>query len=544
MTRRVVVVGDAVLDRDVVGRVERLCPDAPVPVVDVEQVGQRPGGAALAALLLAQQGVEVTLAAGIGHDEAGLRLRGDLLGRVRVHDVLQRATTPAKTRVRSGTGPMLRLDDSGQLLGAPSGDPAGTSAAAAPGAGPYAGTDAGTDADEVDGSALDALLAACDGVLVADYGGPVTRHPQVREAVRRCAGVVPVVWDPHPRGLRPPAGVDVVTPNRAEAAGLLRTGGDADGPASEQDVPAAEQLSAGLLASLAVGAVVVTDGASGAVLSSPGAGVDGTAQATRVLPTVRLPAGTDTCGAGDRFAGRLLRGLVDGRLLPDALADTVDDVGRWLAHGGVAGATRPGSGPAVDLAARTALMPAGTTVGAPGLMAVGETVGAAAAGPAPSGHVADEDVELLMERVRAEGGTVVATGGCFDVLHVGHLQLLEQAAGLGSVLVVLINSDAGVRALKGPTRPVHTQRDRARLLRGLGCVDAVQIFDEADPSAALDRLRPDVWVKGGDYALEDLPEAATVVRHGGRVALLPLLPGRSTTAILTRPTDTTTGATA
>jgi rfaE bifunctional protein nucleotidyltransferase chain/domain len=127
---------------------------------------------------------------------------------------------------------------------------------------------------------------------------------------------------------------------------------------------------------------------------------------------------------------------------------------------------------------------------------------------------------------------VVATGGCFDVLHAGHVGTLEAARSLGDGLVVLLNSDASVRRLKGHDRPVHSQQDRARVLLGLSCVDAVVVFDEDDPRDALAHLQPDVWAKGGDYEDADLPEAALVRSWGGRVVLLPYLSGRSTTAVL------------
>jgi D-beta-D-heptose 7-phosphate kinase/D-beta-D-heptose 1-phosphate adenosyltransferase len=156
--------------------------------------------------------------------------------------------------------------------------------------------------------------------------------------------------------------------------------------------------------------------------------------------------------------------------------------------------------------------------------------------PAPPEQVSpipsDEPELAVVHRVRRAGGTVVATGGCFDILHAGHLSSLEAARALGDTLVVLLNSDESVRRLKGPSRPVQPAQDRARVLRGLACVDAVVVFDEDTPEAALADLRPDIWAKGGDYAADDLPESALVQTWGGRVVLLPYLSGRSTTAIL------------
>jgi rfaE bifunctional protein nucleotidyltransferase chain/domain len=136
--------------------------------------------------------------------------------------------------------------------------------------------------------------------------------------------------------------------------------------------------------------------------------------------------------------------------------------------------------------------------------------------------------------VRAAGGTVVATGGCFDLLHTGHLATLRAARALGDCLVVCMNSDRSVSERKGPDRPVTPQADRARLLAALDCVDAVAVFDEPTPEAVLSWLRPDIWVKGGDYSESDLPEADLVRRWGGQTVIVPYLPGRSTTATIAR----------
>jgi D-beta-D-heptose 7-phosphate kinase / D-beta-D-heptose 1-phosphate adenosyltransferase len=142
------------------------------------------------------------------------------------------------------------------------------------------------------------------------------------------------------------------------------------------------------------------------------------------------------------------------------------------------------------------------------------------------------DVESVRDRLRRRGGTLVATGGCFDLLHTGHVRLLRQARELGDALVVLLNSDASVRALKGPRRPVMADEDRARVLAALACVDAVVVFDELSPERALEQLRPDIWVKGGDYTEADLPEAGVVHRNGGEVVLLPTVAGYSSSNLI------------
>jgi rfaE bifunctional protein nucleotidyltransferase chain/domain len=142
------------------------------------------------------------------------------------------------------------------------------------------------------------------------------------------------------------------------------------------------------------------------------------------------------------------------------------------------------------------------------------------------------DLPDVGERIRAEGRRVVFTNGCFDLLHVGHLRYLQAARSLGDVLVVGVNTDAGVRRLKGPERPLVTEDERAELLAGLECVDHVTLFDEATPVETILSLKPDLHVKGGDYQAETLPETPAVRSYGGEVAILALTPGRSTTGLV------------
>lgn len=127
---------------------------------------------------------------------------------------------------------------------------------------------------------------------------------------------------------------------------------------------------------------------------------------------------------------------------------------------------------------------------------------------------------------------MVATGGCFDLLHAGHVATLQAARALGDCLVVCLNSDDSVRRLKGLDRPLVPQADRARVLAALACVDEVVVFDEETPSRVIEELRPDVWVKGGDYAGAPLPEAELLASWGGQAVVVPYLSGRSTTSLV------------
>ncbi|MBQ7515890.1 MAG: D-glycero-beta-D-manno-heptose 1-phosphate adenylyltransferase [Schwartzia sp.] len=143
-------------------------------------------------------------------------------------------------------------------------------------------------------------------------------------------------------------------------------------------------------------------------------------------------------------------------------------------------------------------------------------------------------IEAYCDILRAGGRRIVFTNGCFDILHAGHVRYLTAARAEGDVLIVGLNSDESVRRLKGPSRPVNPETDRAEVLGGLRAVDAVTIFDEPTAAELIALVKPDVYVKGGDYTLDTLPEAAIVQRYGGRVAFIDLVAGRSTTNIIDR----------
>ncbi|MBV7696435.1 D-glycero-beta-D-manno-heptose 1-phosphate adenylyltransferase [Streptomyces sp. TRM70350] len=334
-------------------------------------------------------------------------------------------------------------------------------------------------------------LAQAHAVLVADYG----RHTAsaVRQHLAAAVPRTPLVWDPHPKGEEPVPGARLVTPNVAEACALCPSGASegSGGPRSDSLRAHAERGMA-LAERWQAAGVAVTLGDRGVLLARPG---DGTPM---LIPPPYRATG-DPCGAGDCFAAATAAALADGALPEEALQRAVAEAAAFVSEGGA------------------------------GNPALWRTVPASTATEAPS-----TDPFALAEQVRARGGTVVATGGCFDLLHAGHVGLLDSARGIGDCLIVCVNSDASVARLKGPGRPLNPVADRVRVLQALGSVDAVAVFDEDTPEEVLARLRPDVWVKGGDYSVQDLPEAETLRAWGGQAVVLPYLDGRSTTLLARR----------
>ncbi|MFF1254675.1 PfkB family carbohydrate kinase [Pseudarthrobacter sp. NPDC058329] len=375
-----------------------------------------------------------------------------------------------------------------RLVTGPSGHPTPVKTRVRAGSHPVVRFDQGCEKAPVPGISTAMLreVEKAGVIIVADYGRGLAANPQLRELLARLAGHVPIVWDPHPAGPDPVPGVAVVTPNLAEAQKAVQSRGRK--PAAGR--PAAGDPAAGvggvLLEEWGSQAVLVTKGEQGAVLCRRG-------QSPQAVPAPRVEAG-DPCGAGDRLAASLAVHLLAGRDMVEAAELAVHDAADFLANGGVS--------------------------------ALPETHGEPAQ-PRPRVN----DPLLLARAVRESGGKVVATGGCFDLLHAGHVRSLAAARELGDCLIVCLNSDDSVRRLKGPERPIIGQHDRAELLLAMECVDAVMVFDEDTPEAALERLRPDIWVKGGDYKGASLPEASLVESWGGQCLTVPYHPARSTTGL-------------
>ncbi len=463
----VLVIGDVMLDRYAYGEVERISPEAPVPILTVERETAMPGGAGNVVRNLTAINAAVAFIAVVGDDQAGSDLTGLVGGQPGVEPwllVQSGRSTTVKTRYIANGQQLLRADNEDARP-----IPAKL-------------------AERMVRIARDGMVATSITVL-SDYGKGVLTGDVAMKLIEAAHSVSrKVIVDPKGLDYSRYAGADIITPNRrelSEATGL---------PVGsvEEIVEAAQSLRA----AHGFGALLVTRSEDGMTLVDGKGAQHFPAEAKEVY---------DVSGAGDTVVATLAAGLAGGLDLP--------------------------------VAVRLANIAAGIVVGKIGTAVARQTELAAALTPeggALRKIVSREAAAEQVERWRRKNYRTGFTNGCFDLLHPGHVHLLEQARGECDRLVVGLNSDASVRRLKGPTRPVQPEAARAAVLASLASVDLVCVFDEDTPIELMKALRPDLLVKGADYAIQDVVGADLVESWGGRVMLAKLLPGHSTTATVAR----------
>ncbi len=465
--RAVLVIGDAILDSYLTGTADRICREAPVPIVSLTDHVDAPGGAGNTAVNAAALGATVRFLTVVGGDREGRMLARSLRRRgVPDDDVLVDPTreTLSKNRVIADSQILLRFDRGTT-------EPTGPS----------------TEAELIE--RLRVAFDEMDGVIVSDYGYGVLT-PAVIDVLARLQASSPkvVVLDSkYPQRFRG-VGVTAVKPNHGEAARLL-------GLASHDGTDRAAAVEAHaerLLELTGARLAIVTLDVDGAVLLEAGR--------PPYRTYARPSANSRATGAGDTFSAAL--GL--------ALACGADPVS------------------AVEVASHAAAVVVGSD---------GTTTCSTAQLMERLGDVRIfvrnwREAERLAARYRAGGKRIVFTNGCFDILHRGHITYLNQAKAMGDVLFVGLNADDSVRRLKGPARPINTLEDRAHVLAALSCIDHIVPFHDDTPVRLIERIRPDVFVKGGDYRSDRLPERQAVEALGGTVHILPYVEDRSTTGII------------
>ena len=466
----VLCVGDVMLDRYVYGAVERISPEAPIPVLRMEREAAMLGGAGNVVRNLSALGAHVAFVSVVGNDQAGR----EISALVAAHDkhepylsVERGRMTTIKTRYVAGGQQLLRTDKETLVPLAPS------------------------VAEDLRRVAMGAVADA-SVIVLSDYGKGVLTPELMRALID--AGRTqnkPVVVDPKGKDFSRYRGATAMTPNRAELAAAT---GMAVG--TDEEIAAAAGK---LIAECALESLLVTRGADGMTLFARGG------------EAVHLPAEArevfDVSGAGDTVVAMLAAALAAGVALPDA--------------------------------ARLANVAAGIVVGKTGTaVATADEVFTALHTQdllADESKIAAHDEALArVEQWRKDGLVIGFTNGVFDLLHPGHVTLLSQAKAACDRLVVGLNSDASVKRLKGPTRPVQNESARSAVLASLAAVDLVTIFGEDTPLALIEQIRPDVLVKGSDYTIATVVGADVVQRHGGRVILAELLPGHSTTGTIAK----------
>lgn len=466
--KHILVLGDLMLDQYIRGDVERISPEAPVPVVRTAHRSEQPGGAGNVALNIVGLGARATLFAFCGDDSGGKSLE-ELLQRAGVATELVRIAghpTTCKLRIVGGRQQMLRLDTE-----------------------QTDGYSAESYAELL--TKFEAAVSAADAVILSDYAKGVLTEEVCQRAIRsaRDRGI-PVLVDPKQRDLSRYRGATTICPNLSE---LSMATGVSSGRLDEI-------LSAGqkLVNDLDLEYLTATLSEKGIALLRGDSRFIAPAAARQVF---------DVSGAGDTVIATLALALAGG--LDAQVAVQLANVTAGIAVSKVG--TVPVSRdellmslmPQTELQAQEKVLP----------------------------------LEALRARVtawRSAGESVVFTNGCFDLLHIGHITLLEDARREGNRLIVAINSDASVQKLKGPTRPIVGERERGRVLAALAAVDAVVVFDEPTPLHLIETLRPDVIVKGGDYNEDTVVGAKEVQSWGGRVKIVPIVEGFSTSKLIAK----------
>jgi D-beta-D-heptose 7-phosphate kinase/D-beta-D-heptose 1-phosphate adenosyltransferase len=467
--QRVLCVGDVMLDRFVYGVVNRISPEAPVPVLRQTRTASMPGGAANVARNLASLGLQAIIIGAVGTDEAGIELN-ELLEHspgisARLVPLRERPTT-LKTRLVAGGQQLLRLD--AEEVGAP-----------------------GASGEQSIISAIEDLVPTVSAVLVSDYAKGLLTDAVLAAILSAAARRrVPVIADPKGKDFTRYGAVDILKPNAGElgAAMEMATSTTAD---VEQALDAAQRR-------LPARAVVVTRAAQGMSYIAAGSACGHvTGKAQEVF---------DVSGAGDTSLAALGAAVVAGATLEEAVNVAILASGIAVGKSGTA------------------------TVSASELLDAVQLSG----GSQKAGTLTADAMVGQIERWREGGLRIGFTNGVFDILHPGHVRVLEESRSRCDRLIVGLNSDASVKRLKGAGRPVNSEQSRAQVLCGLAAVDGVVIFGEDTPLNLITALKPDVLVKGGDYTRDTIVGADLVEARGGEVFVVALVPGQSTTSIIAR----------
>lgn len=476
---QIFVAGDLILDQYLSGKVSRISPEAPVPVL--LETAQRSvlGGAANVAANIASFGADVILAGRIGDDPDGEHLTRLCEAKGIDHTAIVKNNhqpTTRKLRVLAGYQQIVRIDaETNERI------------------------DQGAEDDII--TSFDQFIAKGGprALVISDYGKGVCTPRLLSELIGRAnAAKVPVITDPKSADLSRYRGTTFIKPNLSEGREILKR---KDPGAWHQDLDSEIQAIVKVVANeCAARHVVLSLSEKGVVASNAGK-----QELIRYRSEVLQVA--DVSGAGDTMIAFLAMAAASG--LPVTRGVQLANVAAGSVCGKLGTATL----------SRAEFMDA-----------FQDREGATR----PEKIITREEARQIAANYREAGKSVVFTNGCFDLLHAGHVSLLQGARALGDVMFLGLNSDASIKRLKGPERPIQNEQDRATVMAGLGCINYIVLFEEDTPLQLIDAIRPDIIVKGGDYRPDQVVGADIVTKHGGRVVIVPLLEGRSTTRIIER----------
>ena len=483
---RALVVGDAMLDTYLEGTATRLCREGPVPVVRRIKEHHIPGGAANTAANLHALGADVCFLSVVGRDSAASMLRAALReqgidDRWLVED--ESTKTLHKMRIMADGQYIVRVDE-----------------------------DARAHSPESEArlfANLAEVFSSCDVVLISDYGYSAISDEMIAQ--------LKALRESHPCSLLVDSknlsrfhsmGATVVTPNHFEAWLLVEPGCATDPTIPTSDLTELDRLGRRLLARIDADHAAITLAADGVFL------MDRQGEALHI-PAHPVAQANDV-GAGDSFAAAMALALAAGGSIAEA--------GRVAIEAASIAVTKH----------RTAIVRHQELLQRVSLIEHAESAGVPTALAGIWSPEALAQLTAHLDAARQHGRSIVFTNGVFDILHAGHVQFLRQAKALGDMLVVGVNSDRSTRRLKGKGRPINSERDRMALVAALDAVDHVILFEEDTPIELIRTLRPHIHVKGGDYADEELPEAKIVQEVGGRIVILPLAGGMSTSKMIDR----------
>ncbi len=458
------VIGDVMLDKYIFGEVNRISPEAPVPIVEKKSDSFRMGGASNVAANLTGLGIKTILSGVVGNDQ-----NGEVLKRLlKKNDIGQQGlikstlSTTTKTRIIAGHQQIVRVDDENINIS--------------------------LSANQIK-KILNLIIKKPSIIVLSDYAKGFLTENLIQKIIKQAKKLnIPILVDPKGNDIQKYEGATILTPNKKEAFALSKL--------ASPDEDLLEKQLKKLCVKFNIENIAMTQGDQGIKLVS--------SRKIDVIPATKLKKVFDVSGAGDTVIATLAAGLI----------------GNLTTHKSL----------------ELANIAAGVAIGKVGTVAIEghEIINEIDTEQTLQIHkiITFDKLDGMLKNLRAKDLKIGFTNGCFDILHAGHVTYLEKAKSNIDFLILGLNSDSSVKKIKGAKRPIINQDDRARVLSSLEVVDAVVIFDEETPIKLIQKVKPNFLIKGSDYKLTEVVGHKEVTKWGGKVKLIELLEGRSSSSII------------